>query len=75
MQRDRADRIAARAHRPHDVFEVHDIDIVVDDDDVTRRMRRLQELRSDERHLARLTVVGLFETHKVSRFAAPDSGR
>ena len=39
---DRADGIAARAHRPHDVFKVHDIDIVVDDDYVTRRMRRLR---------------------------------
>ena len=61
-ERDRADRIAARAHRPHDVFEVHDIDIVVDDDNVTRRMRRLKELRSDDRRLARLTVIGLLET-------------
>ncbi len=61
-ERDRPDRIAARAHRPHDVFEVHDIDIVVDDDHVTRRVRRLEELRSDDRRLARLAVIRLLET-------------
>ena len=61
-ERDRADRIAARAHSPHNVFEVHDIDIVVDDDHVTRRMRRLKQLRSDNRRLARLAVIGLLET-------------
>ena len=43
-ERDRADRIAARADRPHDIFEVHDIDVVVDDDHVACRVRRLEKL-------------------------------
>ena len=61
-ERDRADRIAARAHRPHHVFEVHDIDIVVDDDHVAGGVRRLEELGGNDRGLARLAVVGLLET-------------
>ena len=43
-ERDRADRIAARAHRPHDVFQVHDIDVIVHDDHVACWVRRLEKL-------------------------------
>ena len=43
-ERDGADRIAARANRPHDVFEVHDVNVVVNNDHVACWVRRLEKL-------------------------------
>ena len=58
--RDRSARVRPGAYPPDHIFQVRDIDIVVDHDQVTRRMG--EELRCDDPDLACVAVKHLLDS-------------
>src|SRR6267142_3658661 len=69
---DRFDRIRARAHRPDDVVQVHDVDVVVDDDDVAAEVRPGMDGRREMPDLTSVSGVALLDAHGVEEPRAAD---
>src|SRR5207247_6170525 len=75
---DRFGRLAARAHGPEDLLEVHDVDIVVDDDRVAAEVRAGVHARGGVADLARVARVALLDRDRVEEprpadLVAPDA--
>src|SRR5438045_201531 len=69
---DGVDWIRTRAHRPHDVVQVHHVDVVVDDDDVAPEVRAGVHGRREMTDLARVSRVALLDAHRVEEARTAD---
>src|SRR5207237_9629037 len=69
---DRFRRLAAGAHRPEDLLEIHNVDVVVDDDGVATQVRAGMHARRRVTDLPRVTGVPLADLDRVEETRAAD---
>src|SRR5207247_8476701 len=69
---DRFGRLAARAHRPEHLLEVHDVDVVVDDDRAATEVRPGVDARRGMSDLARGTRPSMAHASRIGHARAAD---